>query len=77
MSSMFGKKPKYETYLESSRTLAEVIKTEEEDLARGLPKPKKVKVKQKPFVLCQECEKFTGKDGKWACEVGILRCIHG
>jgi len=62
---ILGTKPRYDTWLDKTKSLAQMAAEQEAEDLKGLPKPKKVRPKVKKFVSCLECASWvtTRKEG--------------
>ncbi len=74
-------KPRYQTWLEATRTLTEVLYDEKVKREAEEPKVKVRKVKVKPFVNCIDCGKWiTMSVSETGVAIGYCRlhgkCIH-
>ena len=63
---ILGTKPRYDTWLDKTKSLTQMAAEQEVEDLKGLPKPKRVKKgKAKEFVSCLECPAWvtTRKEG--------------
>ena len=82
MRKIIGKKPRYPSYLESSRTISQIIRDADAELeAEEQSGKKKRKPKKIEFIPCQECKNWVttkvepGKTYGY-CKIGIRNCPH-
>ncbi len=79
---ILGTKPRYDTWLDKTKSLTQMAAEQEEADLKGLPKPKsRKKAKAKEFVSCLECPQWKTtrvEAGKTYghCKIGGKNCPH-